>query len=294
MLEPAPCSDISRRLDEPLCGTASRVRSWLLIEQPGEWGRDAVVQSQLGEELGRKLKEVAAPHGVRVVLIRRPDGSTSRQRHIYLCFSGIDDSWILNLGRLGWEDLFDIDMSPIREGLRPATGTEHEQPIYLVCTHGNHDRCCGRLGPQVARELAAVRPEQTWESSHIGGDRFAANLVSLPHGLYFGRVGDPVRTAEMYEAGLIDLPHYRGRSCYLPIVQAAEVMLRNRDGLQDLAGLVPEERMDHGGGESTLFFSTSAGEPLSIRLKVGRADKRRLTCEASNPGRPRSFREIEG
>ena len=27
-----------------------------------------------------------------------------------------------------------------------------------------------------------------WQSSHIGGDRFAGNVVFLPEGLYYGRV----------------------------------------------------------------------------------------------------------
>jgi hypothetical protein len=292
VLDPTPCSDVSRALDEPLCGTASRVRSWLLIEQPGEWGRDAVIESDLGEDLGRAIKEAAAPHGLRPVLLRRPDGGAGSRTHAYLCFSGMDDRWALRLDIDSPRDLLDIDYSPLHEGVRPSVGTEHERPIYLVCTHAMHDPCCGRRGVQVARALGSSRPDETWEVSHIGGDRFAANLVCLPHGLYFGRVSDPQRTAELYESARIDLPHFRGRSCYEPVVQAAEVMLRNRDRIDGIDDLIPEERIDHGRRESTLVFTTSSGETRSIRLRVERAGKRRLTCEATNPGRPRAFIEI--
>jgi hypothetical protein len=101
-----------------------------------------------------------------------------------------------------------------------------------------------------------------------------------------------VRSAELYESNRIDLTHYRGRSCYEPVVQAAEVMVRSRDGIDGIDDLVPEERIDHGNRESTLVFATASGETRSIRLKVERADKRRLTCDATNPGRPRAFVEI--
>ena len=63
-----------------------------------------------------------------------------------------------------------------------------------------------------------------WQSSHIGGDRFAGNVVFLPEGLYFGRV-EPAEAwpvLDEYLAGRIDLAHYRGRSAYSFAEQAAE------------------------------------------------------------------------
>lgn len=251
------------------------------------------MESGLGAEVGRGLKEVAAPHGIRVVVLRRPDRHGDTPPRAYLCFSGMDDRWALRLDVDSPRDLLAIDYAPVAAGVRPRGGTEHEAPIYLVCTHAQHDACCGRLGPPIARNLAAARPDETWEASHIGGDRFAANLVCLPYGLYYGRVAEPQRAAELYESGRIDLHHYRGRSCFEPVVQAAEVMLRNRDGIDGIDELVPTERVDHGGRESTLIFSTASGETRSIRVKVDRADKRRLTCDATNPGRPRAFFEVE-
>lgn len=288
MLDETPCSAVSRACEEPLCGTASRVRSWLLIEQPGDWGRDAVLQSGLGEDLGRALKQATAPHGIRVLLIRRSNSDVDSGA-CYLSFSGLDDRWSLSLDLGSLDELLDIDLSPMAEGLRPEIGVPHDDPIYLVCTHGTHDPCCGRYGPDVAARLCADRADQTWESSHVGGDRFAANLVCLPHGLYFGRVEDPGRVAELYEAGRIELSHYRGRSCYEPVVQAAEVIIRSRHGIDSIDELVPHDRSDHGGGESTVTFVAASGDELSVRLKVERAERRRLTCEARNPGAPRAF-----
>src|SRR5215210_958210 len=108
-----------------MCGTASRVRAWLMVEQPGEWGRDAVVQSALGEDVGRRIKQAAAPHGIRVIMLRRPDGSASTPPHIYLCFSGMNDRWILKLNVTRVADVLDVDVSPVAAGVRPPAGIEH-------------------------------------------------------------------------------------------------------------------------------------------------------------------------
>ena len=60
----------------------------------------------------------------------------------------------------------------------------------LVCTHGVHDTCCAIRGRPVAAALAAEWPGQVWECSHVGGDRFAPNVVVLPDGFYYGNL-DP-------------------------------------------------------------------------------------------------------
>ena len=101
-----------------------------------------------------------------------------------------------------------------------------------MCTHGRHDACCAERGRPVAAALSAAHPEDTWEVSHIGGDRFAGNLLVLPHGLYYGRLDAPsaIAVAGDHEAGQLDLDHLRGRSGYAMPVQAAEIALRRELG----------------------------------------------------------------
>jgi len=67
--------------------------------------------------------------------------------------------------------------APAREGRK-----------YLVCTNGARDPCCAIRGAAVADALAVARPGAAYESSHLGGHRFAANLLVLPDGLCFGRL----------------------------------------------------------------------------------------------------------
>ncbi|HEV3013664.1 MAG TPA: sucrase ferredoxin, partial [Actinomycetota bacterium] len=59
MADPLPCATLSRALEEPLYGTASRVRGWVLLEQPGPWGREAVTESRLDRDLARALDRAA-------------------------------------------------------------------------------------------------------------------------------------------------------------------------------------------------------------------------------------------
>jgi hypothetical protein len=122
--------------------------------------------------------------------------------------------------------------------------------------------------PSLARAIADQYPESTWESSHFGGDRFAGNLVALPHGCYFGRV-DPVdgpRIAGDYAGGRLDLDHYRGRSCYPFPVQAAEHLIRGRGALHRVDDL----RLDRYGHlddrRVRATFSTPEGRRLTVPL----------------------------
>ena len=72
----------------------------------------------------------------------------------------------------------------------PGGGWEHvQESLILVCTNGRHDQCCANLGRPLVRALRdSPWADRVWECSHIGGDRFAANVVVLPDSLYFGRV----------------------------------------------------------------------------------------------------------
>jgi hypothetical protein len=286
------CSALSCHYGEQLHGTASRVRNWLLIEQGGPWGRDALTESGLDLGLGSRLKRAAQDHGVRVLLIRRPGAQEQSGCQCFVAHTGIEHHWIQHCPVEDPSEILEVDLSCLREGERPALGTSWEGPLYLVCANEEHDRCCGIHGRPVAHALAQSRGARTWESSHLGGDRFAANLVCLPHGLYFGRLrpGNVTHVASSYERGVIDLAHYRGRSHDDPITQAAEVLVRTRRGFDGLEDLVLEARTNHGRGESTLEFRDRSGRIHVIRLAAVRGERRRLTCEATYPGAPREFR----
>lgn len=107
-------------------------------------------------------------------------------------------------------------------GLR---GRSPEPELLLICTHGRHDVCCASRGRPVAAALSQRWPEATWECSHTGGDRFAANVIALPDGACYGGL-DPdvaVPVLERHFAGGPDTAYLRGCTGHSPAEQAAVV-----------------------------------------------------------------------
>ncbi len=253
------CSELSLGLGEPLLATASEVTSWLLVEQPGPWGRKAVVESRLDRHVAETLDARAKAAGVRVLLVKRPDRD-AHGRRCWLGSSRQGKSFLHELEVSEPADLLALDVESLGQGDRPA-GRPVERPVYLVCTNSRRDACCARLGRPAASALAAIRPDDTWECSHVGGHRFAANVVCLPEGLWYGRV-TPDAVEELvaaHEARRLVRTSLRGRSSLPVAAQAADAFLRERlalDGIDD----VVVERAD----------ATSVASPCPVGRLPGR------------------------
>jgi hypothetical protein len=227
------CSEVSLENAEPLAATASRVDHWLLVEYRGLWGYDAFAGSGLSTEVKAHLREQAAARSnTKLLFVRR---TSRRGRPGFAAFWGSTSERGGELYRTevdAYAELLELDVS------RPGDPVGH--PLLLVCTHGKHDRCCARSGRPLYQALEEQADEDwVWQTSHVGGDRFAGNVVVLPEGLYFGRVapGEAWPVLDEYLAGRIDLAHYRGRSCYPFVVQAAERAVREATGLTGLDDL---------------------------------------------------------
>jgi hypothetical protein len=288
MTERETCSSRSLALDEPLVGTASRYRHWLLVEQPGRWGHDALVQSGLPPEVGAVLRTAAAELGMRVLLIKRRDRSAAPVRRCFAAYAGVRERVLRSFQIDDPGALLDLDLEALRDTRYAELGDPVPGPILLVCTHGKHDQCCARHGGALYRTLAAS--PDVWECTHVGGDRFAGNLVALPEGLYFGRVGpgDAAAVAAGCREGMIRGDLYRGRASLSPPAQAAEVELRRHLGLWGVDETIPvrHERLSAAGHAVT--FLTPEGS-YRVELDVMPMAERPLTCKGAHPHRPRGF-----
>ncbi|HEV2766673.1 MAG TPA: sucrase ferredoxin [Acidimicrobiales bacterium] len=284
------CATGSAARGEPLMATASRVRSWILLEQPGAWGPDALSQSGLDATVAAALAARCRRHQVRPLLIRRPGfARPGPRRQCYLAHSGVRRSWVEALTVVDPAELLDLDWSVLDGDRAPALGEQPSAPVSLVCTNGRHDRCCAVYGRPLARALVAAGVPEVWECSHIGGDRFAANLVCLPEGVYFGRVGpdEGPAVAADYRRGLLTLDRYRGRSSYPPLVQAAEMFVRQGSGTRHLDGLALQRAEQT--GDHTLDATFVVGAETVWRVRVERqrsTESLNLTCRSAARSRP--------
>jgi hypothetical protein len=285
------CSAEALAREEFLAATASLVSAWLLIEQPGAWGPDALVDSRFPEDIAAELQRRAGE--VRILLIRHRE-ELNEHRRLFMVHSGGDGRTpsLLALNFVDPEELLDVDLRALASGELPALGMSETDPIYLVCTHGRHDICCADNGRPLYRAMYETRPDRAWEVSHIGGDRFAGNMLVLPRGDYFGRLEpeDAEPLAADYEAGRLDLAHHRGRSIQPRLVQAAEHFLRDSEGLigfEDVA-VVDYRRSSHDRAHVTF---RGQGD-IVYRVEVAAhemPDPDYLTCRAEQPGVPVAY-----
>ena len=236
------CSAVSSASDEPLAATASRVDHWILVEHRGAWGSDPLDDGVLSAEVKRApaspargaSSPAAAPRQAAGTERRSPASASSSARR-----------------RPAPSGLFELTARPATttcsgstsRTCSPGTAGRHgsvDDPLYVVCTHGKRDRCCALHGRPLYDALRQeADPERVWQSTHIGGDRFAGNVVVLPFGLYYGRV-DPAeagRGRRGHGRREVLLDRYRGRSAYPFPVQAAESALRESEGLHGIDDL---------------------------------------------------------
>ena len=273
------CADAAQERGEPLYATASYVRRWLLLEQPGSWGRNAITQSRLPRRVALELRRRTRAAGIRIIVIRRGARLSSEQRSCYFVRTDERELYQARLALDGADQLLDVDLMSFSEGGRVQGAVEGLDPLFLVCTHGRHDKCCAIRGNQVSR-IACSHPHlDAWECSHIGGDRFAANLVCFPHGVYYGRVrlDDVVQLMNCYAQGTLSLEQYRGRSCYRFPVQAAEYFVRRESGVTGTDDLWLQGVSRTPEGLTARFFLVD-GRRARVEVRLGQAGPYRLTC----------------
>lgn len=272
----AYCSDESLDVAEPLGATASRIDHWLLVEYRGLWAPNALRGSGLSDQVKASLREQcrARPH-TRLLFIRRPDRRGRPDLRAYAATSLAGSESLTRVAFSEHEDLRDVDLASAGE---PVT-----HPLFLVCTHGKHDPCCARKGRPVFEALAElVDDEWAWQTTHIGGDRFAGNVVTLPHGLYYGRVEreDAVRLVDDQLSGRVLIDRYRGRSIHPFAVQAVEQSLRGEHGLSAIDAL----RFERSDGDLVVFTSDHGTHERVVDERPG--DPAFLTCNAVEERRP--------
>jgi hypothetical protein len=225
------CSALSRAAGEPRGGTAPHARVWVLLEQPGPWGRDAVHDSHLESEVAEPLAALAEPGVVRVGLIRAAEHHADRhpaRRTLLVARTDPGATWLSSRSITALDALTGFDVQACLSSTTPPENLPgaHNPSVesaLLVCTNARRDRCCALLGRPLAAELAAHPNTGTavWETSHLSGHRFAPTYLSLPDGYLYAGPDATERT----------LASCRGRSSLPAAAQAAELAVLQHLGV---------------------------------------------------------------
>ena len=277
------CAETSRAHAETLHATASRVDTWILIEYRGLWAHDAVDGSTLSGALKAHLvaERVRLPHA-RILFVRRSERRSGDGILVFFARSTPTSRELRCVELERHDDLIGLDLA--------TAGRSVDHPLFLVCTHGKHDRCCAKFGrPLYDAVHEQVEDGWAWQSSHVGGDRFAGNLVVLDDGVYYGRV-EPSDAWPVVEAALdrrVHLPLYRGRSCHGFAAQAAEIAVRETTallGLDDVGvrSIAPD-------GEGWRADVDAAGTAYEVEVHVEEGAPTHLTCSTTRLSRPKRF-----
>ena len=260
-MTPPKCSTASIEAGESLAATAlEAVDSWFLLEVTDPWAPKPLESEAFSESVRDRLALWSQRPRSRLQLIRRP--GRSGKRPLLMVVSSAPDrrgGAIRELDR--YEDILDIDLD--------ALGLEPIEPICLVCAHGRRDRCCGLLGSAVFRAIQAEQVD-VWQTSHLGGHRFAACALWLPQGSMHGRLRPKHASAfvaAQKAAELGDLDLFRGNCAYDRPTQAAEILLRRElDNLGvDAVEWKSTTQVDESSWEAR-FNVASMGHAVRVRM----------------------------
>jgi hypothetical protein len=241
----------------------ARVRSWLLLEYPAAWRRHALEDSRL---LSDRVKQYLGSAADRAILIRQEHRRQGDIRAIRVECDQTPPRMTVQSYR-DYEELPDV----------AAEGTPVGGLLYATCTHGRHDKCCAKFGLPVSCALRDTVGSRAWECSHIGGDRFAGNVVLFPYGIYYGHVRpeDVPELVQASERGEIWLQGYRGRCTHSRNVQVADYFARRESGR---LGIEEFQAIEATRGR-VLFRALSDGSLHEVEYRVRPEPlHERLTC----------------
>lgn len=224
------CAAESLGAAEPIAGTGPNgINAWLVLEDNGRWPAKALPALDASDAVLRVVMGAKKHPQANLVLARGPcDGG---QRRLWFAWVGDGEETLLEVTLPNLDALADFPVDRVCRGdvhalfdAYPGRVRTIREPLVLVCTHGQRDRCCARLGAPVASALGGTGRGLVLRTTHLGGHRFAPTALVLPLGLMYGRMtaDDPGGFFNAIERReIVALDQYRGRSCWPRPVQAA-------------------------------------------------------------------------
>lgn len=274
------CCDDSIQVGEALPGTAPRSEVWLLLEYAGLWGAKAFDESALPDAVKDRLNGwLKAIPNSRLQMVKQDKTGDTRAFYVALASEGR----LYRFELAAYDSLLALDIPALVGGAADYEAYRSLEKLFLACTNAKRDACCARHGLPLYQKLRDSAGDSAWQSSHIGGHRFAGTMVCLPHGLYYGRVDEAAPIVDAYRRGEFYTGNCRGRCIYPPAVQLAEIYLREQLGLRALDALRLLDVEQHGERWTARFAAGDLiyavevrGAPLLVLESTGDAERGRV------------------
>lgn len=162
------CSALRRALAVDTAGSASTIRSWLLLEHPGAWSetaRDDAFAAALPQARHDLLQHLWIEQQLRPLVVRRPGREGRRpgpDPTLLIGSTRADRPW---LERLPAAALPALDLEAVARG-EGGHGEPVEGPLFAVCTHGATAPCTA--APRRTTACASPRQRSTAGSTWPG------------------------------------------------------------------------------------------------------------------------------
>ena len=180
------CAVESEKAGDSLAGSGAHAQENLLISWPSrKWMRSLRRATDMSESVVNGI-EAIVDSGRRVNLIHR-EQQPAEQHRVYLMPENVQ----IDLMRDQLPDFLDaLNCGASLEAWFP---TPNPSPLVLCCTHGKKDKCCAKFGHATFKSLVQAEGEanhnfDVWQSSHLGGCRFAASVMVFPANRKYGRI----------------------------------------------------------------------------------------------------------
>ncbi len=271
------CARASHDCNESFLGTASPFRYALMIEYHGDFPESAIIGSNLPAAVKKHvLKLYETKSDIRILLMKKQLYGASKKLFWADCAPNEMKLWHYSFDK--YEDLLQLKLGEMNKQWQLVT-----EPQFFICTNGAHDPCCGKYGQDLFA-ASELQYNNVWQTTHLGGDRFAATVLALPTGIYYRRV-HPAALAEIIAAHWrreVYLPCFGGRSVYARAAQIAEYMLREKTHVKDLQRftLITQSSVKN---RHTVQFADQAKKYTLVLQEVIEERTALLSCHAKTP-----------
>ena len=191
------CSAFSKSAGEVATGSAPGFDRCLLIETPRPWAGNVETSITFPSPVMDTLDMAAKNGDDTKLLCVAPDDEYTERGHTTVMLFSRPEPQFATYDKHEYQVPREAVPSLVEALIRRNGGLDefeaHRRDTsgvrdVLVCTHGSRDNCCATRGYPVYQTLRRKMAPQmnggmrVWQSSHLGGHRFAPNILDLPEG----------------------------------------------------------------------------------------------------------------